>query len=193
MGTQNRIPLIGLLVVQLAVGYEWAMSGLTKVVRGGFPSGLADELRDKSAGAASWYRSVLDSIVIPNASVWGYAIEIVELVVGLVLIGVAVVWLFRWERLSGGARRAALMGVVVASLAGVLMAVNFHLANGGTHPWLIPKSGFDEGVDLDSLLPFLQLALAAVAGRLWLLDRRAGSPHAGKTSVTTTPTSGGSR
>ena len=37
----NRIPLIGLLVIQTAIGYEWAMSDLTKIVRGGFPSGLA--------------------------------------------------------------------------------------------------------------------------------------------------------
>jgi hypothetical protein len=30
------------------------MSGLTKIVRGGFPSGLADELRDKSKGTVGW-------------------------------------------------------------------------------------------------------------------------------------------
>src|SRR5262249_19506742 len=63
----GRIPLIGLLVVQLLVGYEWLMSGLTKIVRGGFPSGLADELRDKSQGAAGWYKSLLDGSVIPHA------------------------------------------------------------------------------------------------------------------------------
>ena len=30
-------------------------------------------------------------------------------------------------------------------------AVNFHLTNGAPHAWLISKSGFDEGVDLDSM------------------------------------------
>jgi len=35
--TTTRIPLVGLLVVQLVIGYEWTMSGLTKIVRGGFP------------------------------------------------------------------------------------------------------------------------------------------------------------
>jgi hypothetical protein len=47
------------------------------------------------------------------------------------------------------------------------MAVNFHLANGGTHPWLIPKSGFDESVDLDSLLPAIQLVLIGVSVGVW--------------------------
>jgi glutathione S-transferase len=42
------------------------------------------------------------------------------------------------------------------------MAINFHLANGAPHPWLIPKDGFDEGIDLDSLLPAVQLVLVGV-------------------------------
>ena len=191
MNAQTRIPLVGLLVVQLAIGYEWAMSGLTKIVRGGFPSGLAAELRDKSQGAASWYRSFLDSAVIPHASAWGYAIEIGELMIGLALIGAALIWLFRWERLRARARRGVLLGVVLASLGGVLMAVNFHLANGAPHPWLIPKSGFDEGVDLDSLLPFIQLVFAAVAGRLWLLDRRATAARSLEAPLTVAGAGGG--
>ena len=173
MTAQTRIPLVGLLVVQLAIGYEWAMSGLTKIVRGGFPSGLAVELRDKSQGTASWYRSFLDSAVIPHPSLWGYLIEIGELLVGLALIAATLIWLFRWDRLRAREREGVLLGIVLASLGAVLMAVNFHLANGAPHPWLIPKSGFDEGVDLDSLLPLMELVFAAVAGRLWVLDRRA--------------------
>ena len=35
----SRLPLIGLLLVQAFVGYEWFMSGLTKIYRGGFPGG----------------------------------------------------------------------------------------------------------------------------------------------------------
>jgi len=41
-----RFALFGLLAIQLLVGYEWLMSGLTKIARGGFPSGLAGEMRD---------------------------------------------------------------------------------------------------------------------------------------------------
>ena len=45
-----RLPLVGLLAIQVLIGYEWFMSGLTKLVRGGFASGLADELTEKSEG-----------------------------------------------------------------------------------------------------------------------------------------------
>jgi hypothetical protein len=65
-----------------------------------------------------------------------------------------------------------LLAVAASAIAGILMNVNFHLANGAPHPWLIPKSGFDEGVDLDSLMPFIQLVLAGVALRLWADLRR---------------------
>ncbi len=163
----SRIPLIGLLLVQLFVGYEWFMSGLTKIVRGGFPGGLASELSDKSTGAAHWYKSFLDGSIIPNATVFGYLIEIGELLVGAALIVAALVWLLRWQQLPQGGRLAVLATIVLASLGSIFMAVNFHLANGAPHPWLIPKSGFDESVDLDSLLPMLQLVLIGVSVAYW--------------------------
>ena len=168
----SRLPLIGLLVIQAAIGYEWAMSGLTKIVRGGFPSGLAAELRDKSQGAASWYRSFLDGAVIPHASSWGYAIEVGELLIGVVLIATALLLIFSWERAHDRQRQLLLVAVAAAAFAGVVMNVSFHLANGSPHPWLIPRSGFDEGVDLDSLMPFIQLVLAGVSLKLWASLRR---------------------
>ena len=169
----TRLPLIGLLAIQIAIGYEWFMSGVTKIVRGGFPAGLADELREKSEGVASWYKSFLDGAVIPNGVAWGYAIEIGELLIGVVLIGSALFWLFGWERVGARARGYLLVLTMLAALAGVAMNVGFHLANGSAHPWLIPADGFDEGVDLDSLMPAIQLVLAGVSGRLWWLGRRA--------------------
>ena len=173
----SRIPLIGLLAVQLVVGYEWLMSGLTKIVRGGFPSGLADELSEKSQGAAGWYTSFLDGSVIPHASTFGYLIEIGELLVGLALIVAALVWLFSWERLPEAGRLAILATTAIASFGAIFMAVNFHLANGASHPWFIAKDGFDEGIDLDSLLPAIQLVLIGVSAALWRLERRARQPE----------------
>jgi hypothetical protein len=166
-GADGRLALVALLLVQLLVGYEWFISGLTKIVRGGFPSGLAKELTEKSVGAPGWYKGFLDGSVIPNASAFGYLIEIGELVVGLALIAAALLWLLRWERLPEAGRVAVLVTTIVALLAGVFMAANFHLANGAPHPWLIPKSGFDEGVDLDSLLPAIQLVLIGFSVGLW--------------------------
>ncbi len=159
----SRLSLVGLLLVQLLLGYEWLMSGLTKIVRGGFPSGLAAELREKSEGASGWYKSFLDGSVIPHASTFGYLIEIGELMVGLALVAAALVWLLRWDRLPNSGRVTVLVATALASLAAIFMAVNFHLANGAPHPWLIPKDGFDEGIDLDSLLPAVQLVLVGVS------------------------------
>jgi len=178
-GLTSRLPLIGLLLVQLFIGYEWFLSGLTKIYRGGFPSGLADELTEKSEGAPGWYKSFIDGSIIPNASAFGYLIEIGELLIGVALIAAALTWLLRWERLPDSGRVVVLAVTALASLGAIFMAVNFHLANGAPHPWLIPKDGFDEGVDLDSLLPLLQLVLIAVSiGFLRSLRRGAARPAA---------------
>ena len=173
----NRLPLVALLVIQIFVGYEWFMSGLTKMYRGGFPSGLAKELTEKSEGAPGWYKSFLDGSIIPNATVFGYLIEIGELLIGIALIVAAVVWLSRWERLPDGGKAIVLAATALASLGAIFMAVNFHLANGASHPWLIPSDGFDEGIDLDSLLPAIQLVFVGVSLGL-LRTLRRGTPRA---------------
>lgn len=170
---EGRIALLGLLTIQAFLGYEWLMSGLTKVVRGGFPSGLADELTDKSKGAAGWYTDFLDSTVIPNAKLFAYLIMVGEMLIGVVLIAAAAAWLWRWERLNHGGRLAVLAGTALASIAAIFMNVNFHVANGSSHPWLIPADGFDEGVDMDSLLPLLEIVLLVVSATLLRRLRRA--------------------
>ncbi len=171
--SSSRLPLAGLLLIQAFIGYEWFMSGLTKVVDGGFPSGLAKELRGDAAGDSHWYASFLRGSVIPNATAFGYLIEIGELLIGIGLIAAAAVWLFRWDRLPDRGRVAILAVTALSALGGIAMAINFHLAAGAPHPWLIPKSGFDESVDLDSLLPMLQLVLIGVsAGLLCALRRK---------------------
>lgn len=175
----SRVALKGLLVVGLFIGYEWFMSGLTKIVRGGFPSGLADQLRAKSEGAPGWYRSFLDTTVIPNASAFGVLIQVAELLIGAALILAAVVLFFRWQRLDHRTEMVVLAVVAVASASATLMNISFHLANGSPHPWLIPKDGFDEGVDLDSLLPLIQLVFVFVSVKLMGMLRRSDGAAAG--------------
>jgi len=72
-GTLGRssAAVVALLLVQVVIGYEWLVSGLTKIVHGDFPSGLAAELQDMSKAAPAWYRSFLDSAVIPHAVAFG--------------------------------------------------------------------------------------------------------------------------
>lgn len=150
--------LTGLLVIQILVGYEWLISGVTKLWRGGFATGLADELRDKSKGVASWYQGFLDAVVIPHAWAVGWFVLVAEILIGVALMVGAIVWLMWWSRLPAAARPLLVGVMTFAAIGAILLNVSFHLANGAPHPWLIPKAGFDEGVDLDSLMPLVEAA-----------------------------------
>lgn len=91
--------VVGLLTIQLVIGDEWFVSGLTKLWRGGF-----DELRETSQGVTGWYRSILDSVVIPHGWAAGWFILAVELAVGAALLGTATVFLMRRHRLRFSTR-----------------------------------------------------------------------------------------
>jgi len=172
---------VGFLLVQIVVGYEWLSSGMTKLVHGDFPRGLADDLHERSKDSYVWYRHFLESVVIPHASAWGYLIEITELAIGAILIVSAVVWLGR-PRISRrvGAWLAAL--TVVASLGGLMLALNLTFANGyGLGP--IGPDSFDEGITLDVLLIGIQTILIAVS--LWTFaESRRPVVGAGRTLTT---------
>lgn len=165
----------GLLVVTMVIGYEWFVSGLVKFVRGGFPAGLADELREKSEGTAGWYASFLQSVVIPNAELTGYVIETSELLAGVALIAGPLIWLLAWDRVTDGVRMTVLFLIAAATIGGTFLAINLHLANGAAHPWLLPADGFDEGIDLDSVLPAVQIVIATVSIILLRRLRRKGA------------------
>lgn len=156
-GTHERsgAAVVALLLVQVCIGYEWLVSGLTKIVHGDFPAGLAAELEDMSKAAPSWYRGFLDGAVVPHAVAFGYAIEIAELAIGIVLL-VAVLRLPVWLGRHVPALTAA------ALVGGVVLAANFALANGSSFGLGPARDGFDEGIDLDTLLVGLQLALLVV-------------------------------
>lgn len=152
----------GLLVVAMVIGYEWLISGLVKFMRGDFPAGLANELLEKSAEAPAWYGSFLKSAVIPIAELFGYAIETSELLAGVALIAGPLIWLFAWDRVSDGIRRAVLFFMAVAAIGGAFLAINLHLANSASHPWLTPGDAFDEGIDVDSV-PAIQIVIATIS------------------------------
>jgi thiosulfate dehydrogenase [quinone] large subunit len=157
------LSMIGLLIVEMIIGYEWLMSGLVKIVRGDFPAGLADALLEKSAGVPEWYASLMKSFVIPNAEAFGYVIEVAELLAGIALIAGPLIWLFAWERVSDRLRSAVLFFTAAAALGSAFLAINLHIANGATHFWLLPGDSFDEGIDLDSVLPAISVVIAAVS------------------------------
>ena len=166
-------PSVGLLIVQIIVGWEWLISGLTKIFRGGFPSGLAANLKDSSTDAWGWYRDFLRSVIIPHAKPFGYLIEISELAVGVILIVAALQWLFRWQSMHRQARTRMLLGTVAACGAAIFMNINFYLVSGKPPPFFLAKDAFDEGVGLDAVLPSLEFVIGGVALWTFLSIRRA--------------------
>jgi uncharacterized membrane protein YphA (DoxX/SURF4 family) len=166
------VSMIGFLIITMVIGYEWFMSGLVKFVRGDFPAGLADELLTKTAGTSDWYGSFLKSVAIPFGEPFGYVLETSEVLAGIALIVGPLIWLFAWDRVSHRLRLAVLFFMAVAAIGGAFLAINLHLANGASHPWLIPGDSFDEGIDLDSVLPAISVVIAAVCIILFRRFRR---------------------
>ena len=158
-----NLSMVGLLLVEMIIGYEWLVSGVVKVVKGDFPSGLADELLKKSEGVPSWYAGLIKSFFIPNAAIFGYLIEISEVLAGIALVFGSFIWLCGWDRCSDRVRRWILFFIISAAIGTTFLVLNLHIANGAPHPWLLPDSGFDEGVDLDSVLPAIQIVIAWIS------------------------------
>ncbi|MBS1895362.1 MAG: hypothetical protein JST59_29020 [Actinobacteria bacterium] len=181
-GETTGAALVALLVIQIIIGYEWLSSGITKVASGDFVSGLGADLTEESRDAAHWYRSFLDGTIIPNARTFAVLIEVGEIIVGVAFILAALVWLLRWARLSDRARVAVLVVNMLTALGAIFMALNFHLASGANHPWLIPADGFDETIDVDAVLIMLELVLLAFSG--YVLWRRSGTESAGHVPAT---------
>lgn len=155
--------LLGLLGVQIFLGYEWLMSGLAKVLAGDFVSSLASTLSDQTKDMSGLYKSFIDSVVIPNGQIFGYMVMVGELALGVVLIGAALLWITRWSEMSHAGRQVVLGLIVMAGFVAIFMNVNFHIAGGASHPWLIAADPNGEGVDLDSLMPIIQVIISAVA------------------------------
>lgn len=150
----------GLLLVQVVVGYEWLVSGLSKLVHGDFPAGLRAALEELSATAPGWYRGFLEGTVAPHAHLFAYAIEWSELLAGIALLVAAAVSLRRGEQDAWLHRVSA-----AAVLVGLVLAVNFELANGAGFGLHLADDSFDEGIDLDTIMVALQLALLVPLAR----------------------------
>jgi uncharacterized membrane protein YphA (DoxX/SURF4 family) len=155
--------LLGLLAVQVFLGYEWFMSGVAKVIDGGFASGLAATLSDQTKDLSGPYKSFVDSVVIPNGELFGYLVMAGELALGIVLIAAALLWTTRWSQLGFTGRQIVLGLIVLSGVVAIFMNINFHLAGGANHPWLIAADPNGEGVDLDSLMPIIQTIISVVA------------------------------
>ncbi len=163
----------GFLALQVALGYEWLMSGLSKVATGGFPSKLGPVLTGMTQNLTGPFKVFIDDVAVPNGPLFGWLSMLGELSVGVVLIAASAVCLLAWQRL-GSTGRAVLIGLLgLANLAGAGMSFTYHFVMGAFDPWSISPDPYDQGVDVASLLAILELIAAAVCFRYLLLLWRA--------------------
>lgn len=171
-----------LAAVQAIIGWEWVMSGGNKLLAGNFPQSLGAALANGIDGNPNgWYVRFLQSFVLPNSVFFGYLIEWSEVIIGVVLLTGAFVLLSK-PRFRGDPQYRLAIGysiaVMLVAALGAIQNINFHFWMGG---WVIPTfnptAPYNEGVDLDGLLPPLslviiiaQLALLREVQGYWLLS-----------------------
>jgi thiosulfate dehydrogenase [quinone] large subunit len=158
----NRTSRYLLAALEAVIGWEWLMSGGNKVLAGTFPQGLADALNQGIKGNPDgWYVNFLQHIILPHSVFYGYLIEWTELLAGLILLSAALI-LPGQPRKVGDPQHGVMVGycvaAVVAAIVGAFLTVNFHFFQGGwVLPGFDPGSPYNEGIDLDALIPPLSL------------------------------------
>lgn len=173
----------GVALVEAAIGYEWLLSGLNKLLSPDFSSGLAQNLRMSLQGNPnSWYVSLARTLMIPHAQVCAVLAEGGEVLVGLGLFAGAFLWVsgklpvVPWSRLLN-------LGVIISLLGGILMSANYAAMAGDTLPGINAGNPFNEGLSIDSLLTIVGIGLLIVhmlASRLHAktTSDRAAAPYA---------------
>jgi uncharacterized membrane protein YphA (DoxX/SURF4 family) len=141
--------------VRIAASIFFLFFGEYKVAGPGFAhGGFQKYLNDYIGGSAvSFYRPVLSGIVLPHAVFFGYAVGVIELLVGVsLLIGL-------WVR--------------PACVIGILFLLNLTLASWWDAGHRVPVwHYFGARLDTIPLLLLLVIFYAADAGTVWGLDRR---------------------
>jgi uncharacterized membrane protein YphA (DoxX/SURF4 family) len=128
---------------------EYKLAG-PAFARGGFQGYLHDFLTQEAVG---FYRPILSNLVLPHAVFFGYAVGVLETLVGICLL------------LGLGVRTASVLGIIY--MLNLTLATWWELGHG------VPVWRYF-GAELDHL-PLLLLFViffAADAGRVWGLDGR---------------------
>jgi uncharacterized membrane protein YphA (DoxX/SURF4 family) len=166
--------------LQVILGWEWLMSGSNKLFSGNFPQGLADALGEGIKGNPNdWYVGFLQQVVLPNSIFFGYFIEWTEITIGIILLGGAALLLIK-PRMSGEPQYRLSITyytlVTCAAAVATFLCINFHFWMGGwVIPTIRPDGAYDEGIDLDALMPLFSLVvifanaalIQALSGKQW--------------------------
>src|SRR6266436_1263784 len=153
-------PLNGALVgLQLLIGYEWLLAGGDKFLLGTFPAQLGGLLNTlvNSGHLAGFFVAILQGLVAPNATLFGYLIESGETLAGLGLMAAGLMALLRplaEHSLSGrsatlfvyGDRLLERLAPLAAAGAG-LLGLSYFFLDGTPSPWFVPSIAFGGSID----------------------------------------------
>jgi hypothetical protein len=153
-------------IVQGALGFEFALSGLNKAADPAYLANFTSFVQANPGSSRGPLSPLVQALVLPNARLFAALLEATELALGLVLL-LGAMEIGR-RRLSGrlGARHdyeAAL--ALVAGLAGIAaagLAFSIFVLMGGVLPTVMPGRAFTTAIPVELLIVPLGLSVAGM-------------------------------
>ncbi len=189
-GLPPRKANLALAALQLLVGYAWLVSGVDKLLYGSFPDRVSQLISSAVASGRlpDFFAQFAQTVVLPNAPVFGVLVECGETLTGAgLLAGVAITLAspaierhIIARQTSGAARpRYAsilrLLSVLTmgAALGGAFLGLNFYVMDGMPTPWFTPGIAYGGAIHSGLLLSLacLVILMGQIGGRVRLPTR----------------------
>jgi len=184
-GLPRRHANLVLVALQALVGYAWLASGVDKLLYGSFPNHLGELTTGALAGGRipDIFAQVLQTIVLPNAAVFGVLVEGGETLTGVGLLAGAVVTLagplLERDRSRAATRtfvpllRVCTALIMGAALGGVFLGLNFYVLDGMPTLWFTPGIAYGGAIHSSLLLALacLVILMGQIGSRVRLPNR----------------------
>lgn len=176
--TASRTDALGPgVVVQAALGIEFALSSLNKIADPDYVANFSSFVRANPGSRSGPLSLVVRDLVLPHADVFATLLKATELAVGLILL-VNALEIAR-GRVAGRLRTPSRFGATVAfaaALAGLTaagLALSIFVLMGGVLPTVMPARAFTTAIPVELLIVPLGLSVAWLeSGRFIDLRRR---------------------
>ncbi|KPV43701.1 hypothetical protein [Alicyclobacillus ferrooxydans] len=141
-------------LILAVLGYEWLVSGLDKILNGGFVAGLQQQLSDAVSNIHyAFYVRIVNNLFIPHSELMGYSVEIAELTLGVVFFVLAV-YTFLGKMSRNLYRTGIALGIIAA-----FASLNLFFYQGGAF-FVSLSNPYNEGISIGFILVLANLAVA---------------------------------
>jgi hypothetical protein len=163
-------------VVQAALGFEFALSGLNKFADPEYVANFTSFVRANPGASRGPLSALVQDLVLPNAAIFATLLKVTEAALGPILL-IGAVDIGR-RRLSGrlGARhdyeRALAFVAALAGVGAAGLAFSIFVLMGGVLPTVMPGRAFTTAIPVELLIVPLGLAVTGMElGRFVALRR----------------------